>query len=112
MTKYKIAIFCDGELSKDKIGTIKQVKSNIKSSSAQLGIHDVYKYIQRILQDAKANGSQYIELVSGDIHKDLGLVQRMPTVCDAMYKLMKTNEFITYSPPKGKGSKLHIKYDL
>ncbi|MBV4414662.1 hypothetical protein KM789_00320 [Clostridium tyrobutyricum] len=55
---------------------------------------------------------KYIELTSGDIYKDLGLVQRMPTVCDAMYKLKRTDAIIIYSPPKGKGSRLCIRYYL
>lgn len=96
---------------KDKVKIAKYINNN-NCTKGQLGVNEVYKYIEKLLQDAKANGLKCIELISGDIHKNLGLDQRMPTVCDAMYKLKKTNDIIIYSPPKGKGSRLKIKYYL
>lgn len=101
-----------GNIEKDKTKYTKNINNAIKPSSSQLSVNDVYNYILKIFQNAKAEGLKYIELISGDIHRDLGLVQRMPTVCSAMYKLKKPNDIIIYSPPKGKGSKLHIKYYL
>lgn len=85
---------------------------NVKSTGVKLGVNDVYEYIEGVLQNAKSNHSKYIELTSRDIHKDLKLVRRMPTVCDAMYKLKKPTDIIIYSPPKGKGSSLCIRYYL
>lgn len=47
---------------------------------------------------------------AGDIHKELNLHNRMPSVCSAMMQLMKENDEVIYSPPKGKGSRLEILY--
>lgn len=90
----------------------KSYLQKITKHKEQMGIREVYEYLDKLLSLSKEEGKEVLEIVSGEVHKELGLVSRMPTVCDAMYKLMKTNDKIIYAPPKGKGSRLHIKYFL
>lgn len=56
----------------------------------------------------------YIELISGDVHKKLGGYpsknHRMPICCDVMYHFMKNNDEVICSPAKGKGATLKIRY--
>ena len=70
------------------------------------------QYISGKIADATANGVRSVTIVSGDIHKELGLVSRMPTVCGAMRKLMKDGDVVHYSPPSGNGSRLKVEYFL
>jgi len=86
--------------------------STTPTSRAGVGISDVISFISKKLTVAKIQGAKSIVIVSGEIHSELGLVSRMPTVCDAMYKLMKASDIIHYAPPKGKGSRLKIEYFL
>ncbi len=57
----------------------------------------------------------YIDLTSGDIHRELGGYpakngdHRMPTCCDTMCDLMAGNDEII-SPTVGKGAYLTIRY--
>lgn len=55
-----------------------------------------------------------IELVSGDIHRELGGYpgpdHRMPSCCNAMKELMNSDDEILYSPKKGNGATLKIRY--
>lgn len=81
-----------------------------KKPSRQLGVDDVYDHLCNLLEKAKENDLEHLEVKAGNIHNELGLEHRMPTVCDAMYKLKKENDIIMYSPPKGKGSRLTIKF--
>ncbi|MBV4449266.1 hypothetical protein KM792_06220 [Clostridium tyrobutyricum] len=69
-----------GSIKENKMKNVKKISGYIKSPNAQLGVNDIYNYIKKLLQDTKENGLKYIELTSGDIHKDLGLVQRMPSL--------------------------------
>ncbi|HWL22390.1 MAG TPA: hypothetical protein VNR38_01325 [Ureibacillus sp.] len=48
---------------------------------------DIRKYIVSLLEKAKTEGKTYIELVSGELHKDLGLKNALPQVCSAMRTL-------------------------
>ena len=58
--------------------------------------------------------SEYIELTSGDIHREVGdypgTNHRMPVCCDVMYSRMNGDDKILYAPPKGKGATLTIRY--
>ncbi|MFT8323074.1 MAG: hypothetical protein ABF649_19580 [Bacillus sp. (in: firmicutes)] len=38
-----------------------------------------------ILQRAKEEGKKHLDIKSGDIHKELALQNRMPSVCNAIY---------------------------
>lgn len=78
----------------------------------QCGVDDVYNYLINLVDEAKNNNLEYLEIISGNIHRELNLSERMPTVCNAMYKLKKDDDEIIFSPPKGRGSKLHIRYFL
>jgi hypothetical protein len=49
---------------------------------------DVRKYIEKLMQDAKLKGEDYIDLVSGDIHRQMSMRNRMPQICRIMYEKM------------------------
>lgn len=76
----------------------------------QPGIHEVAAYLKSRIETADKSGEKYITLRSGEIHKELRLSNRMPTVCDAMYQLMKPGDTVIERPPKGRGSRLVITY--
>jgi hypothetical protein len=73
---------------------------------------DIVIYLQDKMKGAKVSGATSIKIKSGNIHKELGLVSRMPMVCQAMRKLIKDIDIIHYRPPKGNGATLEIEYQL
>jgi hypothetical protein len=77
-----------------------------------IGTNAVVNYLMEKMNAAKSTGCVSITIKSGDIHKDLGLVSRMPVVCQAMRKLMKSSDIIHYQPPKGNGATLEVEYFL
>lgn len=93
---------------------IEKVKLNNEiESNKKIGISEVKTYIEELFKRAKENGEKEITLISGQIHKNLNLESRMPTVCDAMkYYYNYIHDEIIQSPPKGRGSRLIIKYNL
>ncbi len=82
------------------------------SNNKKVTSKDIANFIDSLLHEARADGRQYLELVSGDIHKQLGLKNRMPQVCDAMYKKMGSKDEIIKTTPSGKSSTIAIKYHL
>ena len=59
--------------------------------------------------------SDYIDLTSGDIHREIGdypdsTNHRMPVCCDVMYSKMSGDDTVLSAPPKGKGATLTIRY--
>ncbi|MGG3943200.1 hypothetical protein ABEV54_17385 [Peribacillus psychrosaccharolyticus] len=72
--------------------------------------------IVRLINEAKEEGLPYVDIVSGDVHRNLGgypsRIHQMPTCCDAMYALKSDHDEVIYSPPKGKGATLQIRYHL
>ncbi|MBP3375931.1 MAG: hypothetical protein J6L83_04135 [Clostridia bacterium] len=75
-----------------------------------ISVDKVYDYIEILKKDAVEKGNNSIILRSGDIHKDLGLKNRMPTVCGAMRKAMGDRDIIRHQTPSGNSSTLLIEY--
>ncbi len=73
---------------------------------------DVRQYINKLLQEAKLRGEDYIDLVSGDIHRQLGMRDRMPLVCSAMYEEMMPGDIVLQTTPSGQSSTIKIRYYL
>jgi len=72
--------------------------------------------IIRLKNEAKAKGLPYIEIVSGDVHRNVGGYtssnHRMPICCDVMDSMKNEGDEIIYAPVKGKGATLKIRYYL
>ncbi|MFI8684685.1 hypothetical protein [Rossellomorea sp. NPDC077527] len=65
-----------------------EVESNNKRLSEGLGLTDsIRKYIRTILNEEASKGSLFLDLRSGDIHKEMGLRNRIAPVCNAMESL-------------------------
>lgn len=72
--------------------------------------------LEGMLKKAKEIGLKYVDIKSGDLHRKVGGYpgknHRMPTCCAVMISLMKEDDEILQSPPKGKGATLNIRYYL
>lgn len=77
---------------------------------------DFEKLIRQKFDSAIKQGKDYVDIVSGDIHRELGGYpgknHRMPCCCTVMYSLMKNDDIVIYAPKKGKGATLKIRYKL
>jgi hypothetical protein len=73
---------------------------------------DICDYISQRKEEARQQGAHYIDLVSGDIHNHLSLNSRMPMVCNAMYKMMRTGDEVLRTTPSGQSSTIEIRYYL
>lgn len=91
--------------SKIIIQSIKNDVDNVKVSTNQ-----IRAYIEKILNEAKEAGFDYIDIISGDIHKRMNLKNKMPSVCSAMYQLVKEKDVILHKTPSGKSSTIKIRY--
>lgn len=77
---------------------------------------DFVKEIQRLMQEAKSKGAEYVDIVSGDVHRNLGGYpgenHRMRTCCDAMYGKMGAKDEVLNAPASTYGAKVEIRYYL
>jgi len=89
-------------------------KPDILIESKNEEVHSMDEFKQLILEKIGNIKGEYIELVSGDIHRELGGYpgsnHRMPSCCSAMRELMKSDDEILYSPKRGNGATLKIRY--
>ena len=69
-------------------------------------------YIQGCKRMAFESGHDNLILRCGDIQKDLGVSNRVPSVCLAMRDCMQPNDIVLEEPPSGFSTRLTIKYDL
>ncbi len=77
---------------------------------------DFEKTLTELLILAQQEKAPYIEIKSGDLHRQVGGYpsqnHRMPTCCLVMKREMKTGDKILHQPSKGKGATLVIRYQL
>lgn len=73
---------------------------------------DVRSFIVKLLKEAKSQGKSHIDLVSGDIHRQMGLKNRMPMVCRAMYQELLPSDRVLHTTPSGQSSTIRIRYYL
>ncbi len=59
---------------------------------------------------ARQEGRTEIVLLCNDIQKQMGVVNRAPAVCTAMYECMGKNDVVLYAPSSGKSTAVKIKY--
>ncbi|NLE04575.1 MAG: hypothetical protein GX638_07220 [Crenarchaeota archaeon] len=78
----------------------------------RLTADDVRRYVDKLLLEAKVRGEDYIDLISGDIHKQMGLKKRMPQVCRIMYEKKIPGDIVLHTTPSGKSSTIKIRYHL
>ena len=68
------------------------------------------------LARAQASGARYVDINSGELHRELGGYpapnHNMPTVCNVMNRLTNAADKVVSEPPKGKGASLTIRYRL
>ena len=61
-------------------------------------------------EKAQREGRTEIVLLCNDIQKQMGVVNRAPAVCAAMYECMGKNDVVLYAPSSGKSTAVKIKY--
>ena len=70
-------------------------------------IIDFQKELDEILNDAKKQNLDYIDVSSGEIHRRVGSYpgpnHRMPMLCDVLRKMMGSNDKVIKEPPSGQG---------
>lgn len=86
------------------------IADNNNASSPKISTEDIRQYIEKLINKAKANNLKYVDIISGEVHKKLGLKNRMPQVCEAMYSKKKPNDIILHTTPSGKSSTIMIRY--
>ena len=102
------------QVLEEKVAILEDNNSNIITSNSlpqKKSLVSMAKdYIINQKQLAKQNGLSEITLLCNDIQKALGVTNRTPSICAAMYDCMSTNDEIIYNPPSGKSTAVKIKY--
>lgn len=105
-----ITSYCSATSQPQSEGKMSAVSNKPIENSKVTSTAKIAQYIENKLVQAKSIGLTSVTITSGSVHKELGLVSRMPMVCGAMRKIMKDNDVIHYAPPSGNGSTLRIEY--
>jgi hypothetical protein len=73
---------------------------------------EIRQYITNALQDALLDEESYCDLISGEIHNEMNLSNRMPSVCNAMTSIDNVRHEIIHDTPSGKSSTKKVRYWL
>lgn len=79
-----------------------------------LSVEDFRREVKRQIDEARNDDEAYVDIVSGDVHRELGGYpgpnHNMPSCCKAMYDYKKPIDLMLEAPPKGNGASLKIRY--
>ncbi len=78
----------------------------------QINAETIRRFIGEWLKEAECRGRSVLAVKAGDVHKALGLQDRMPQVVSAMRTLMRDDDILAKAPPSGQGSDFIIVYRL
>jgi len=72
---------------------------------------------ENVIQPAKERGERVVTVTAGDVHRDLGLKNRVPLVCQALKskRLLEKNHLVlkeVSGPPSGLSTTLKITYEI
>ncbi len=84
----------------------------INTSRNYTSTEDIRDYIRKKMTSAKEHGLTYIDLKSGELHRELNLDNRIPMVCRAMVSLGNCSYEILHDTASGKSSSKLIRYFL
>lgn len=102
----------DSKISSIKLSNLlnEQMEVTNHNPDEKVSIGTIRQYIQSLISKSSEEGLEYIDLVSGKIHKQMNLHNKMPSVCSAMYQLMTANDVVIKTTPSGKSSTITIRY--
>jgi hypothetical protein len=69
-------------------------------------------YITEKKEEAKKQGLKEITLLCNDIQIALGVTNRTPCICTAMYDCMTEGDVVVSAPPSGKSTTVLVKYSI
>ena len=89
-------------------------KMSYKSKKNNIGQTDqIRSYISEILSQATEKGLDSLDLISGEIHREMGLLNRMPSVCAAMETLPDFEDYqVIHDTPSKRSSTRIFRYLL
>lgn len=87
-------------------------KIHFQKGVAMTRSSDIREYILERFEHFRARGEDTCILVSGDIHREMGLKNRMPMVCGVIRQLMRAEDAILNTTPSGQSSTIKIEYQL
>lgn len=90
----------------------KQIAQDTPSDTVKIGTQDIKDYLENLFTTEIQRGSKQIILVSGDVHKRLDLTSKMPSVCTAMYSVIRAGDTVLKTTPSGKSTTITILYSL
>lgn len=73
--------------------------------------------IEKYIRPARARHDKTVQIIAGEVHKGVGLTNRVPLVCQALQsrKFLEQNRLVLIKaegPPKGLGTRLTLTYAL
>ena len=102
----------DTKLTSDNAINNFKNNTNKTGNGKKANKNEIVKYINSKLDNARKQGKSYIILRAGDLEKEVGLSQRIVSVCSAMYECMQNNDEVLSTTPSGYSTTVTIKYYL
>jgi len=70
--------------------------------------------IQTRFRSGLKNGFSSVSILASELHENVDFNEgshpnQMPSICNMMHEAKRSGDEVLYSPPKGRGGKLHIR---
>lgn len=107
----RIQILEDKVALLEKVASMETVKGLEETGNKKVNMTEkAREYILAQKSKALAEGADSVTLLCNDIQKVLGVVNRAPAICSAMYSCMNDGDEVLYAPPSGMSTTVKIRY--
>ena len=100
------------QVLEEKVAMMENREQAPKQEAGKATTDDIRQYISNLKKNARETGEKTIVLRSGDLHKDMGLKNAMPMVCNAMRQSMGADDVVLHTTPSGNSSTIEILYHV
>ena len=73
---------------------------------------EIREFIRERLEHLRKLGAESTVLLSGDIHREMGLSDRKPMVSKAMFQVKSLGDQVVHTTPSDQSSTIKIRYFL
>ena len=100
------------QVLEEKVAALEAVQAASPAPKKENLTESARNYIRQEKQRAREAGQRELVLVCNDIQKALGVINRAPAICTAMYDCMELGDTVVFAPQSGKSTAVKIKYSL
>ncbi|MBR6794368.1 MAG: hypothetical protein IKM48_08460 [Clostridia bacterium] len=110
--KLILELYSRVQVLEEEVRQLKEHRNLVEEKPDTIGTKEIRRFIEEQKESALANGESSLIVKANDLQHQLGIRNRIPSVCNAMRQCMQEGDEILHQSPSGNSTTYEIKYYL